>query len=80
MYDLNEFPQSAQKEMSAMRMVPMNFDDPQHELDKNTLGKVSIQIENVGEYFGTGIKIGKSCVLTSAHILYQDIIQIGVDQ
>lgn len=69
-----KFSSKAQKEINAAALEPINFDEEKHRLDYYTLGNVEVETKDVdgsrGIGTGSAIKIGKSCVLTTAHTLY----------
>lgn len=69
-----KFSPKAQKEINSAALEPIDFSDEKHRLDYYTLGNVEVETKDVdgsrGVATGSAIKIGKSCVLTTAHTLY----------
>ena len=60
-----------QKSMSAARMIPLSQNDENYSSDYQTTGRVEISSPNGDEIgYGTGFKISGSCVMVSAHVLY----------
>lgn len=70
-----KFSPKVQKEINAAALEPINFNDDKHKLDYYTLGNIEVETKDVngsrGIATGSAIKIGKSCVLTTAHTLYE---------
>lgn len=67
-----------QKKMSAASMVPINFSEQKHKLDYYSLGNITYKTKMNGQDYnisGSAVKIGKRCVLTSAHTLYGNLSQ-----
>lgn len=69
-----KFSPKVQKEINAAALEPINFNEEKHTLDYYTLGNIEVETKDVngsrGIATGSAIKIGKSCVLTTAHTLY----------
>lgn len=64
-----------QRDLNQGALEPINFNEPKHNLDYYTLGNVIVDTKSIDgtkniKVEGSAIKIGKSCVLTSAHTLY----------
>ncbi len=70
----NKFSSKAQKGINAAALEPINFNEEKHRLDYYTLGNIQVETKDIdgssGVATGSAIKIGKSCVLTTAHTLY----------
>lgn len=69
--NIGDLPADEQEYYSSLAMKPIDFNSEDHK----TLGDV--KVETVGNdglskgiSFGSGVKIGRSCVLTAAHVLY----------
>lgn len=73
------FKRDLQKQLNASMMQPIDFEDPLHKLDYRVLGQVLVQTVNpLGQPVvssGSAVKVGKSCVVTSAHTLYESARQ-----
>lgn len=77
-----------QRDLNQGAFEPIDFNEQKHKLDYHTLGNIVVGTKSIyGNYLvkveGSAIKIGKSCILTSAHVLYssgyQDIHQEGAN-
>ncbi len=70
-----KFSPKAQKEINSAALEPIDFNEDKHKLDYYTLGNIEVETKDVngsrGIATGSAIKIGKSCVLTTAHTLYE---------
>ena len=69
-----KYSSKAQKERNAAAVEPINFNEEKHRLDYYTLGNIQVETKDYDNSnivaSGSAIKIGKSCVLTTAHTLY----------
>lgn len=72
-------PVKIQKKLNEAGMEPIDFSDPKHHLDYQVLGDIEVDTfddkGNKGTAIGSAVKIGKSCIITSAHTLYQSMKQ-----
>lgn len=70
----DKFSSKAQKGINSAALEPINFSEEKHRLDYHTLGNIEVETKDVdgsrGFFTGSAIKIGKRCVLTTAHSLY----------
>lgn len=68
------FSSKVQKEINSHALEPINFNEVKHRLDYHTLGNVEIETKDYDGssilVTGSAIKVGKSCVLTTAHTFY----------
>lgn len=70
---------SIQKKKAYYAMKPINPAELEKQIEYNTVGNVTISGSNGSRPgSGTGVKIGKSCILTSAHNLYHSA-DVSVD-
>jgi hypothetical protein len=75
----NKFSSKSQEGINAAALEPINFNEEKHRLDYYTLGNIEFigkdKYGSSGLALGSAIKVGKSCVLTTAHTFYDSGFQ-----
>lgn len=70
----SDYKPKIQKIKASRAMKPINPTNQDGQIEYNTVGNVVISSSNGGQLrIGSGFKIGKSCVITSAHVLFESL-------